>query len=242
MTEAIVDDARYIVPVPEELRDIAVLVEPLTVAEKALDQAKFAQKRLPWIREARNQEQRALVVGAGPIGLLGAMRLASAGFETHVFSLESPDSPEAKIVRDVGAAYVSSREDSMDELAVKLGNINLIYEATGVPSVAFRLMNQLGENGVIVLTGVPPPALPLEIEAARIMKDLVLKNQIVIGTVNAGRSDFESAVKNLGIFKKRWPTVVRSLISARHPVEGYADLLLRRPDGIKHVIAFAGGQ
>ncbi|MFB6351897.1 MAG: alcohol dehydrogenase catalytic domain-containing protein, partial [Bradymonadaceae bacterium] len=54
MTEAIVDDQQYFVPVADELREIGVLTEPLTIAEKALTQVWDVQERLPWAcREAR---------------------------------------------------------------------------------------------------------------------------------------------------------------------------------------------
>ena len=52
LTESIVDEARYMNPVPQAIREVAVLVEPLTIAEKGLIQAGQIQKRLPWGGEA----------------------------------------------------------------------------------------------------------------------------------------------------------------------------------------------
>ena len=48
MTEKVVDDEKYMNPVPEPLRGIAVLAEPLTIAEKGLEQMWQIQSRLPW--------------------------------------------------------------------------------------------------------------------------------------------------------------------------------------------------
>ena len=48
MTEYYVDEEQYLNLVPPHLRDVAVLVEPLTIAEKALAQVWQAQGRLPW--------------------------------------------------------------------------------------------------------------------------------------------------------------------------------------------------
>jgi hypothetical protein len=64
----------------------------------------------------------------------------------------------------------------------------------------------------------------------------VLKNQVVFGTVNAGRDSFEAAIRDIGVFSKRWPEAVKSLISGRFPMEAYDDLLLGRISGIKNVI------
>src|SRR5205809_5234156 len=47
MTEEVVDHERYMHLVPPELRDVAVLTEPLTIAEKARDQIRPFVYRLP---------------------------------------------------------------------------------------------------------------------------------------------------------------------------------------------------
>ena len=46
MTERAVDEARWFVAVPPALRDLGVLVEPLSVAEKGIRQA-VDVRRLP---------------------------------------------------------------------------------------------------------------------------------------------------------------------------------------------------
>src|SRR2546427_542707 len=89
MAQYVVDEEKYMNPVPNELRDVAVLVEPLTIAEKALIQVWDVQQRLPWTPAAgRGKGHRAVVLGAGPVGLLGAMALQIRGFTTYVYSLE----------------------------------------------------------------------------------------------------------------------------------------------------------
>jgi len=50
MTEFVVDDEQYMNVVPPALREIGVLVEPLTIAEKARIQLEQVQRRLPWGR------------------------------------------------------------------------------------------------------------------------------------------------------------------------------------------------
>jgi len=71
------------------------------------------------------------------------------------------------------------------------------------------------------------------------MRDMVLKNQIVIGTVNADGPAFEAAIRDLGIFKQRWPDALHALITGRYPMEGYRELLLGKNSGIKNVITVA---
>jgi hypothetical protein len=93
-------------------------------------------------------------------------------------------------------------------------------------------------NGIFVFTGVPERKAPIEIDTDLIMRNLVLKNQVVFGTVNAGRETFEAAVRDLGVFMQRWPGAVRSLITGRFPVSAHRDLLLGAATGIKNVLRF----
>ena len=118
-------------------------------------------------------------------------------------------------------------------------NIDLVYEATGASSIAFQVMEVIGTNGVFVFTGVPGRKAPIEVDTDVIMRNLMLKNQVVFGTVNAGHEAFEAAIRDLTLFQQRWPAAVRSLITGRYPVEAYRDLLLGPARGIKNVLTFA---
>jgi hypothetical protein len=46
-------------------------------------------------------------------------------------------------------------------------------------------------------------------------------------------------VRDIGVFMQRWPEAVRALITGRHPVDAYRDLLLGTQCGIKNVISFS---
>jgi len=241
MTEFVVDDERYMNVVPRALREVAVLVEPLTIAQKGLTQIWDVQRRLPWAcphASTRRQGHchRAVVLGAGPVGILGAMALAAADFDTYVYSRTPKPNPRAELVESFGATYVSSETESVEQLAERVGNIDVVYEAVGASSLAFEVMQVLGTNGVFIFTGVPGRKAPIEVDTDRLMRSLVLKNQVVFGTVNADKPAFEAAISDLSLFMQRWPQAVRSMISGRYPLEAYRDLLLGRSDGIKNVI------
>jgi glucose 1-dehydrogenase len=121
-------------------------------------------------------------------------------------------------------------------MAETVGNVDLVYEATGASHLAFRMIQLLGTNGIFIFTGVPGRKTPVEVDTDLLMRNLVLKNQVVFGTVNAGRDAFEAAIHDLEAFSKRWPEAVRSLITGRFPMEAHRDLLLGRADGIMNVI------
>ena len=241
MTEYVVDDQKYMNVIPREMRDFAILVEPLTIAEKALIQVWQVQERLPWACEfepgkPRNACHRALVLGAGPVGLLGSMALANNGFEVFVYSKETVPNPKSQICDTIGAQYISAETETVAQLAARLGHIDLVYEAVGASNLAFEVMSVLGTNGVFVFTGVPGRKAPIEVDTDRLMRNMVLKNQVFFGTVNAGKQAFENAVTDLAEFYRRWPSAVKALITGHFDMKDNAKLLLGQPGGIKNVL------
>ena len=234
MAEMVVDDQEYVNLVPAQLRSFAVLVEPLTIAEKALEEVRLIQRRLPW----GGGGHRAVVLGAGPVGLLGTMVLVLAGFETWVYSRSPAPNQKASLVEAVGARYISSQTHSAEQLREEVGNIDVVYEAVGASKPAFDLLAVLGTNGIFVFTGVPGPGSPVELDADRLMRNLVLGNQVVLGSVNAGKSAFGSAIRDLAAFAQRWPGVLDGLIT-RHPMDAFGELLSGRGGGIKSVMGIA---
>ena len=69
------------------------------------------------------------------------------------------------------------------------------------------------------------------------MRQLVLKNQVAVGSVNADLRDFQRAVDDLAIFKRRWPDQLKSLITGRYTLDSFHELLMGESHGIKNVIA-----
>ncbi len=244
MTEFVVDYERNMNLVPGNLREVAVLVEPLTIAEKAMAQVFWLmQHRPPWISAETpsaqwGRGQKALVLGVGPVGLLGAMMLVMAGFETYVYSRELPPNPRIDLVSSIGATYLSTQSTNIEQMREQIGNIDLVYEAVGHSHFAFQVLRVLGINGIFVLTGVPGLQAFIEADPARLMRDMVLKNQVLLGTVNAGPEAFAAAIQDLDVFIKRWPVAVRALIAGRYPPEQAFELILGRPTGIKSLISF----
>src|SRR5262245_34204594 len=236
MTEFVVDDETYMNPIPRSLRDLAVLVEPLTIAEKSLLQLESIQQRLPWRCGHAGSEgfghcHRALVLGAGPVGLLGALALAALGFETWVFSREAATHWKARLVAGFGGHFASAQNGNLAAWSERAGRFDVVYEAAGVSKLAFEAAHQLAANGVFIFTGVPAIKGPAEVDTDRLMRSIVLQNQALIGSVNAGRDAFERAVQDLEVFLERWPEAVRSLISGRFPVDAYRELLLGESTG-----------
>jgi threonine dehydrogenase-like Zn-dependent dehydrogenase len=234
MAELVVEDERYLVPVPRALADVAVLVEPLSIAAKASMELEAILRRYPW----EPAKLTALVLGGGPIGLLAAMMLVSRDVDTVVYSLEPADGDRARLARSFGADYFSGRDVAISDLRALVGPRDVVFEAVGVAKVAFDAMGVLAPNGVFIFSGVPRPRGPVELDLDGIMRRIVLENQVLFGTVNASRCAFESSVRHLEQFMTLFPEAVRGLITGRARLEE-APALLRRGGGIKQVVSLA---
>lgn len=234
MVERFVDEARHLVAIPDALEPVGVLLEPLTVVEKAARQADLIQRRI-----ASWAPTTALVLGAGPIGLLGTLLLRARGIDVVTVARRPAPNPAAAIVAACGARYVSSRELPLADLAADLPPLDLIFEATGVSDLAFAGMDLLGANGVLVLLSLTGGDDKAAVPTDRINREFVLGNKVVVGSVNAGLDDFRDGVADLARFERLWPGLTASLITDR--LDGFADvarLVGKLDQGIKTVVEF----
>ena len=224
---------RFLVPVPRALKGVAVLVEPLSIAAKAAEVFTTIHSRFAFDLP----RMRGLVLGAGPVGILAAMVFQAQGIETHVFSREAEDGARADLVRACGADYVSADRTPLDRLSDRIGKMDVIFEAVGVPKVAFGALDALAANGVLILSGVPAERDAVPADLSRWMREIVLKNQVIFGTVNASRSNYEDAIRRLEQFMALFPEAVLALIN-RVAID-QATGVLARGRGIKDVVTFA---
>jgi threonine dehydrogenase-like Zn-dependent dehydrogenase len=233
LTERVVDHEDFAIKVPPALRDVGVLLEPTSVAEKAIRQAYEIQRRLGVWRP-----RKAIVLGAGPLGLIATMALRVRGLEVATFALAPKPNRNAELAEAIGARYVSGKERSLKEAAAELGNVDLMVEATGFSPLVFEAMERLGKNGVLVLTGIAGGDRKADmVHADHILQGFVLGNKVVVGSVNAARVDFEQGVADLALAEAHWKGWLGRLLT--HPVNGlesYAEmirLLTEAKDAIK---------
>ena len=238
--EFAVDREQYVVRVPADLEPVGVLAEPLSVAEKAIDESvRIQTARLPEAAATPNwlYGRHCLIAGLGPIGLLAALALRLRGAE--VFGLDVVDAASARPqwLNHIGGKYVDGRNVPPDKVEAELGHMDMIVEATGVAPLEFNLLDALGKNGVYVLTGIPGGDRPLQLDGAELIRRLVLGNQVMIGSVNASREHFQMAVDDLVRARLAWGDHVERLISHRRPYTDFQNALTRHEaDEIKVVL------
>ncbi len=216
LTEHYVDDADFIVKVPQGLKDVGVLLEPVTVVEKGIHQAYEIQRRLRVWRP-----KRAAVMGAGTIGLLAAMVLRLRGLDVTVFGRTRKPYLNSDLIEALGARYETTLDLPVLDGAKKYGPFDLIFEATGFSPIVFESLQALGKNGVLVLSSVTGGDRKVEVPADRINLEFVLGNKVMVGTVNANREYFEKGVGDMAQCEAQFPGWLGRLLT--HPVKGLAN-------------------
>jgi len=239
--EFVVDKESYIVKVPAEIGLHGVLCEPLSVVEKALDEAlKIQVSRLPDAPSTPDWlfGKKCMVVGLGPIGLLGAIVLRLRGAEVYGLDIVSPDSLRPGWLGSIGGNYIDGNKIAPDQVDIKVGEMHMIVEAAGVASLDFNLMDALAPDGIMVLTGIPGDKRPFQFQGGEIATAMVLNNLALVGSVNASRDHFQLAVDDLEQAIRRWGlSTISSLITHSYTAEQAIDRLGKHPsDTIKEVV------
>jgi len=213
LAEYYVDAADFLVKLPSRLEAVGVLMEPTSVAEKAIGQAYEIQRRLRVWRP-----RKAAVLGTGTLGLLASMILRLRGLDVTAFGLEEPPYRNADLLEEIGARYVSTRRRSLRDASGDHGPFDLILEGTGYSPLVFEAMEVLAKNGVLAMVSVTGGNRRIEVPADRINQGFVLGNKVAVGSVNASREDFEEGVRDLSQAELSYPGWLEKLLT--HPVKG----------------------
>jgi threonine dehydrogenase-like Zn-dependent dehydrogenase len=238
LTERFVDDAEYIVKVPQGLKHLGVLSEPASVCAKAIEQAYLAQERLQtW------QPRLAYVMGAGQIGLLATMMLRLRGLEVYTLATRRGPHLKSQIAEAYGAKYVSKEELTLAELVRRTGRPDIIFEATGSADVGFRAMEVLGLNGALIWTSITGGKHEVTLDGAKINLEWVLGNKLLVASVNGNRRHFERGLQALSHGELTYPGVTQRILT--HPVAGldrYEQMmrLLENKEALKVYVDVAG--
>lgn len=232
LTEQFVDSEDYIVRVPQGLKHLHVLMEPMSCAAKAVHQAYEAQRRMRVWRP-----QRAFVLGAGQIGLLTTLILRLRGLDVYTLARAEGPHLKSEIVQGMEATYVPTSTTSLSELAQRVGKPDLIVDATGNSQLAFDAMSVVGHNGVVVWTSITGGKRSTELPADKINLEWVLGNKLLVGSVNANSEHFESGIKDLALGEVMFPGVAERILTS--PVDGLGNfqemmrLLVEDKDALK---------
>ena len=232
-SELVAEDPAYVVAVPRSLGRLGVLSEPGSVCSRGLRHARTIGGRQPWA------PQRALVLGAGAIGMLSTYFLRLAGYDVWTASQESPGDEKSVLVEACGARYVSTGDVTPAALAEETGGFDVVMEGTGDAQVMADAVGLLRRNGVACLLGLDGRPHKVTIDGRVIGVDVVIQNRAVFGSVNASRADWEAAIAQLDEARARWPEALERFVGLRVPLDRFPDAFGYR--GVKATLLVADG-
>jgi threonine dehydrogenase-like Zn-dependent dehydrogenase len=212
--ELVAEDPAQLVAIPKSLGRLGVLAEPMSICERALRHARTIGGRQPW------QLERALVIGAGAIGLLMTYLLRLADVQVWTASLE----PESDLVEQSGARYASTHDNELSEL----GKFDLVIEAAGNAQLMAQTLGLLRRSGVACLLGIDPRVQTVELDGRVLGLDTILENRVLFGSVNAHRRDWLAAVDDLDRARERWPEALEQFVTLRVPLDRFPEAFEHR--------------
>jgi len=216
-------EPEYAVKVDSSLGVLGVLLEPTSVVAKAWEHVLAVGRRAFW------EPKTVLVTGAGPIGLLGALLGTQLGLDVHVLA-RTTTGLKPELVRALGATYHSCSVASLEF------EPDVILECTGVGQVIAESLLKIAASGVVCLTGVGHGGAVPKIPTANIASSVVLKNNMLFGSVNANKRHWFKAAEALARADRSW---LARLITKRERPENFQQALSRDSEDIKVVIQFA---
>ncbi|AXA44266.1 glucose 1-dehydrogenase [Rhizobium leguminosarum] len=223
MSERWRTEPEYAMKVDRSLGLLGVLLEPTTVVAKAWEQVFAVGQRALW------EPQTVLVTGAGPIGLLAALVGKQHGLDVHVLD-RAEVGPKPELVRALGATYHTG------SVAAVGFEPDIIMECTGVGQIIHDAVKGIGSGGVVCLTGVGSGGSAVSSAVADVAAAAVLKNIVVVGSVNANKRHWYKAGQVLARADRAW---LSRLITRREPPAEFMRALQKEPNDIKVVIQFA---
>lgn len=239
MTNYFVEDEKYLVKIPEDLKDLAVLLEPLSIGKKAYQQFLELKKAFNLFKPF--ETCKVLVEGSGPIGLLASFILKFSGLDISVLDRRSEGTLKPTILRNLMIHHIDIKEKSIEKLVEEGYKFDLIIEATGNSPLTFESLKCLGVNGVFVMIGLPCGNNMYNLNLDNLMKDMVLKNQSLIGIVNSNLKHFEMALSDLQMFNSIFTDEINKVITKVVNLDNYEEAFKEKDSDneIKTVIKFS---
>jgi threonine dehydrogenase-like Zn-dependent dehydrogenase len=215
--ELVAEDPGELIAIPASLGRFGVLAEPASVCARAMRHARAIGGRQAW------ELRRALVVGAGAIGMLATYLLRLDGVEVWTAALEPEGGSRAQLAAACGARYVSTPATPLAALGDEVGGFDLVIEAAGDAEVMAQTLGLLRRNGVACLLGIDPRRRKVGIEGSVLALDTIIQNRVLFGSVNAQRRDWESAVAGLDATSARWPDALAEFVGLRVPLDRFQE-------------------
>lgn len=211
MRERIIDLEEFLVPVPKEIRNVAILAQPLSDLEKSFEEILSVQRRMVWTcNDGTYNCRKALVIGTGPVGILMGLLLRSNGLKVYMSNKREPTEKESMIFQTAGIEYINT-EENFDGVFRSELKFDLIFEASGgTADIAAKSLKILKNNGILGIFGFSSMG-HTELSSYDLQK-LVYRSIAVVGLINGQKPHFQRAMLRLSEWNTVWPEIMTRLL------------------------------
>lgn len=230
MSEYIIKEGKYVIGVPSDLEDVAVLLSPLSLVERAVAQGISANHRMdhpyPFPEHSYHHVdwgvgKTGVVVGGTDVAILAALLFRINSLKTYLIADNPGGGYLASLVEEIGATYIQSGAAPIDHVVKQVGRVDMIIEATGAAKFDTNMLKFMGECGVMIFTTVPGTVAGDSIDANSFMRALTLRNQIMLTAASANHRWYELGLEDLRRFKDQFGSAISKIITHRYPFQDY---------------------
>lgn len=203
---------------PKNLRfEEAAFLEPLACVVHGMKDLKI------------KKGDKALIIGAGPIGLLHLLLLKGKGADVIISGLEKKRLMLAKRLGASIALMPDKLEQAVKKFTDNMG-VDYVFECTGQPDVWESSVNYVRRGGTVILFGGCKSGTTVTYDTERLHYDEIT----IRGVFHFTPDDVREAYKLL----KTGRIKVSKLISGKYPLKDIekAFLMLAKGEGIKYAI------
>jgi len=249
LSKYVVDEEEYVLALPKGAAKYGILVEPLSIAEKAIEQARIVQSRVGrtcahpahgWKKPHWGGCKTALVIGAGTLGCLTSALLRMNGVEVFVVSRSDEQAYKVKLLRKMGCNYIQVNGMKIEQIVEHMQkdrHLDIIVEAAGASELALSVIPYMSRSSVYVLTGIPCGELMATMDTNRLLRHIVRYNQAIIGSVNSNRNHFQMAIEDIPLVNRQFNNILDEFVTHRFKLMDYREAFeLSHPDVLKVVL------
>jgi D-xylulose reductase len=227
LTPFVVHPAAFTYKLPEKVSFAqAAMVEPFAVGMQAAARARISPGDI------------AVVTGAGTIGMMVALAALAGGCSQVIVSDVSAEKLAIAGSYE-GIIPVNVRERSLLSVVNSLTDdwgADVVFEASGAPSVFDDIISTVRPGGALILVGLPPDRVPLDVNAA-------IAREIRIETVFRYANVFDRALKLIATGKVNLNPLISETFGFEQSIEAFERAAEGRPADIKlQIVVAQGGQ
>lgn len=215
------------------IRDLAVLAEPIKDAVKTFETFGYLSKRSIFeSHQGIYDDKNLLIIGSGSTAIYHALIGKTLGFNVYVSNRHELHRDVAKILEDLDIKFWNYKTTPSP-----FDKVDFLIDTAGDPETLVRFLGMVAPNGIVALFGTRNDAKPCELKA-ELITSLIEKNVLIYGSVDGSKAHYIKALEYIESWHYKYGSAFDSIITGRYPPEHKEIYYKKPPNEVKSVIAW----